>query len=129
MDFGQDIHTQQGCFVDHQDGVDFFIADYFRDFSTDAFEQDGLGEAGGIGAHFSQDLSVQLDDGAGGGDDMKDAIGGGVQMPGGVSQGGGFAAADFPGYQGHGSQTDGIVETIFDIFQISGFQDFLEAYL
>jgi hypothetical protein len=64
MDFGQNLQPQQGGFVNHQDDMDFFATDHLHDFPANAFYQNGLGETGGIGSQFAQELAVKLDDGA-----------------------------------------------------------------
>jgi len=78
-------------------------------------------------AQFTQDLPVQLQDGAGGSGNREGDILGGVELSYGISEGGGLAAADISGDKSHGADPQGIIKTLLDPEQFLGLKDVLEV--
>src|SRR4030043_1418742 len=127
VEFMEDIEAKQGGLIDDEGCLHLFPQYQFLDFSFDEFGQVRPGSAGGAQAQLAQDLTIQLQDGAGGCGEIEGGILGGVELTDGISQGGGFSASDIPGDQSHGADAKRVVKAFFNSDQLRGLEDLMKG--
>jgi len=107
MELGQDFQSHKRGLVDDQDGGLFSLGDFDNDRFKGAYQP---GQRVGLAVHVEAAayLFQDVGHGSGSGYDGDDPVLRGMELSGGMAQGGGFAAAHIAGDDGDGAQTKGV---------------------